>query len=138
MSQSNFSSKLHDAVENYYQYNPDTLMPLLMVALAAKGELYITSEPDSKKQQFCSLKLDKVINYDWVQLDPALRKRIKNELAAKHQTICAEGSIEKSLLDAYETFHRYDTFTVEEEYHHRIGILYYHSSNRASEQAQRQ
>ena len=30
---------LHDAVENYYHYNPDTLMPLMMVALAAKSNL---------------------------------------------------------------------------------------------------
>ena len=138
MKSKNYSDTLHDAVENYYQYNPDTLMPLLMVALAAKGELNITSEPNSKKQQFCSLELDEIIKYDWVQLDPALRKRIKNELAAKHHMICAEGCVEKSLQDVYETFHRYDTFTVDEEYHHRIGILYYHSSNRASEQAQRQ
>ena len=26
---------LHDAVENYYHYNPDTLMPLMMVVLCA-------------------------------------------------------------------------------------------------------
>lgn len=138
MKRKSFSDTLYDAVENYYQYNPDTLMPLMMVALAAKGALCITSNPSNKKQQFCTLNLDEAIKYDWVQLDPALRKRIKKELADNHHMICAEGSIEKPLLDVYETFHRYDTFTVDEEYHHRIGILYYHSSNRASEQAQRQ
>ena len=29
-----FSNEIRDAVDNYYHYNPDTLMPLLMVALA--------------------------------------------------------------------------------------------------------
>ena len=29
---------LSNTIETYYQYNPDTLMPLLMLALAAQGE----------------------------------------------------------------------------------------------------
>ena len=27
MAKKDFSNRLHDAVENYYHYNPDTLMP---------------------------------------------------------------------------------------------------------------
>ena len=44
MDTDEFSSRLHDAVENYYQYNPDTLMPLLMLALATQGQLKITEK----------------------------------------------------------------------------------------------
>ena len=44
MATNEFSSRLHDAVENYYQYNPDTLMPLLMLALATQGQLKITEK----------------------------------------------------------------------------------------------
>lgn len=44
----------------------------------------------------------------------------------------------ESLKQIYDTFHHYDTFTVEQEYHHRIGILYNHSSNKASDTALRQ
>ena len=50
MAKKNFSNKLHDAVENYYHYNPDTLMPLMMVALATNGKLKIaagTSIPEN-------------------------------------------------------------------------------------------
>jgi hypothetical protein len=62
MKSKNYSDTLHDAVENYYQYNPDTLMPLLMVALAAKGELNITSEPNSMAAARCSNKfIDAII-----------------------------------------------------------------------------
>lgn len=45
----------------------------------------------------------------------------------------------ESLKQIYDTFHHYDSFTVEQEYHHRIGILYNnHSSNKASDTALRQ
>ena len=45
MAKKDFSNRLHDAVENYYHYNPDTLMPLMMLALAVNGKLKITAKP---------------------------------------------------------------------------------------------
>lgn len=138
MATQDFSSKLHDAIENYYHYNPDTLMPLLMVALAVRGKLTISTEHHAGAVCLSEITPQEVIHYDWVCLDPKLKKRIKDAIAKHTQTICVEGIIDSSLQDIYDTFHHYDTFTVEEEYHHRIGILYYHSSNRACEQAHRQ
>ena len=58
MAKKNFSNKLHDAVENYYHYNPDTLMPLMMVALATNGKLKIaagTSIPENAACVFARL-----------------------------------------------------------------------------------
>ena len=60
-----FSNEIRDAVDNYYYHNPDTLMPLLMLALAAKGKLSIsvgTNKPDAFA---CVLSPIEIINYDW-------------------------------------------------------------------------
>lgn len=134
----NFNDKLVDAVENYYRYNPDTLMPLLMIALAAQGKLQSSTKYNNNAVVLCEIKPQEVAAYDWVRLDPILRKRINNAITEGCETICIEGYLNDSLRDIYNIFHHYDTFTVEEEYHHRIGILYEHSNNKASEFAHRQ
>ena len=138
MATPNFEQRLHDAVENYYRYNPDTLMPLLMIALAAQGKLHSKSSIDNNAIIFCQVNPKEIVEYDWVRLDPLLRKRIKQAIMAGTETICIQGDVAESLRDIYEIFHHYDTFTVEEEYHHRIGILYEHSDNKASDYAHRQ
>ena len=136
MANNIFSSRLHDSVENYYNYKPDTLMPLLMVALATQGKLSISGQENGIV--FCSIDLNEVMNYDWVKLDPALRKQFKLYLSEGKSTIKVTGILDESLKDIYHTFYHYDTYTVEQEYHHRIGILYHHSSNEASEHAHRE
>lgn len=133
-----FYEKLNDAIDNYYSYNPDTLMPLLMTALATQGKLQLGYSHSEGTTVLCEINPKEVINYEWVQLNPTLRKKIKEHIAAEDGAICVEGFINESLIDIYNIFHHYDTFTVEEEYHHRIGVLYHHSSNKASEQAHRQ
>ena len=138
MVNKSFSGRLHDAVENYYQYNPSTLMPLIMVALAVQGKLTVSAKLKKGNVAFCSISPTKIEKYDWVQLDPALKKRIKQAITDKQTTICAEGSLEPSLKDIFDTFFEYDTNTVVREYHHRIGRLVHHSSNEACESAQRQ
>ena len=130
--------KLYDAVGNYYKYNPDTLMPLLMLALAMKGKLQISTNHNDNAVALFEINPQEVAKYDWVRLDPSLRKRIKEAVSSQISTICVEGHIEESLLDIYKTFQNYDTVTVEEEYHHKIGVLYHHSSNSSSVQAHRQ
>lgn len=138
MATNEFSSRLHDAVENYYQYNPDTLMPLLMLALAAQDKIKLNTKHDDSAHVFCKVSLNEIINYDWVQLDPTLKKRVKTAIANGETTFSIEGEIDHTLMDIYDTFHHYDTFTVNEEYHHKIGILYDHSNNAASDKAHRQ
>lgn len=138
MATNEFSSRLHDAVENYYQYNPDTLMPLLMLALAAQDKIKLNTKHNDSAHVFCEVSLSEIINYDWVQLDPSLKKRVKSAIANGETTFSIEGDIDPTLMDIYDTFHHYDTFTVNEEYHHRIGILYEHSNNAASDKAHRQ
>lgn len=138
MANISFSSKLYDAVNNYYQYNPDTLMPLLMLALAAQNKLQISMSSNNGHAIVCSLKPLEIIDYEWVRLNPLLRKRMKQAINEGCSSINVEACIDVSLQDIYDVFYHYDTYTVEEEYHHRIGILYHHSSNEASEQAHRQ
>lgn len=138
MATNDFGNRLHDAVENYYQYNPDTLMPLLMLALAAQGKIKTSTKHDNDATVICEVNLDEISNYDWVKLDPALKRRVKAAMANGDTAFNIEGEIDETLQDIYETFHHYDTFTVNEEYHHRIGILYQHSSNGASDKAHRQ
>ena len=138
MESVNYYARIHDSIDNYYRYNPDTLMPLFMVALATQGKLQVSTSYSGGATLICEIQPEKVRDYEWVCLDDALKERIEKVIASGSNTICVEGFVDESLNDVYEIFHRYDTFTVEEEYHHRIGILYEHSSNKASEKAHRQ
>lgn len=132
------NARIHDSIDNYYRYNPDTLMPLLMVALAVREKLHVGTSYSEGTTLLCEVLPEKVREYDWVRLDEGLKRRVEEVLASGNKTICVEGYVDESLSDIYGIFHRYDTFTVEEEYHHRIGILYEHSSNKDSEKAHRQ
>jgi serine/threonine protein kinase len=131
------ASFLSESIDNYYQYNPDTLMPLLMLSLAAQGKLSIKNDARNGSS-FARLDIDQVMDYDWVKLNPVLKKELKEQKANGAKIICAVGKIPTDLKDIYETFYQYDTVTVVQEYHHRRGILVHHSSNAASESAQRQ
>mgnify|MGYP003299815460 CR=1 FL=1 len=129
--------KLFDYIENYYRYNPDTLMPMLMAALAAKGKLNVTTTPTEGSVVLYKLELSEILNYEWVQLNRKLRSKVKEALKNGSQILCVEGFIDDELMDIYEIFHKYDTVTVEEEYHHRIGLLNDHTKNLPSESAHR-
>ena len=128
---------LRNSINDYYQYNPDTLMPLLMLALATQGKLSLGTGSDCGTT-FASIDIDEVSAYEWVKLNPALKKRLKEAKSEGASAISVVGDIPAELADIYETFHHYDTVTVVQEYHHRKGILVQHSSNSASEKAQRQ
>lgn len=138
MNKVNYYARILDSIDNYYHYNPDTLMPLLMIALAVQGKLKVGTSYSEGATLLCEIQLDKVRDYEWVRLDEALKRRVEETLASGDKVICVEGFVDESLSDIHGIFHHYDTFTVEEEYHHRIGILYEHSSNKASEKAHRQ
>ena len=122
MAKISFSSKLYDAVNNYYKYNPDTLMPLLMLALAAQNKLQISTSSNNGHTIVCSLKPLEIIDYEWVRLNPLLRKRMKQAINEGRSSINVEACIDVSLQDIYDVFHHYDTYTVEEEYHHRYTL----------------
>lgn len=138
MAKSNFSNVLHDAVENYYHYNPDTLMPLMMVALAANGKLSIAVGSSKPETAACVLTPKEIIDYDWVTYDAALKRRVNKWIKDGVTTVAVEMEIGRSLLQIFNTFKRNDEKDVVQEFHHRIGRLVHHSSNEASEKAQRQ
>ena len=134
----NFSSRLHDAVENYYHYNPDTLMPLMMVALAVNGKLRIAVGTSIPENAACVLTPQEIINYDWVELDAPLKRRVNKWIKDGVTAVAVDMEIGRSLLQIYKTLKNNDERDVVREYHHRIGRLIHHSSNEASEKAQRQ
>ena len=138
MAKKDFSSRLHDAVENYYHYNPDTLMPLMMVALAVKGKLRITVGMSIPENAACVLTPKEIINYDWVKLDSSLKRRVNKWIKDGVTIVAVDMEIGRSLLQVYKTLKNNDEKDVVQEYHHRIGRLVHHSSNEASEKAQRQ
>ena len=129
---------LSQAIDDYYQYNPDTLMPLLMLALAAQGQLQVGNTVKPGATVFASISIPEVGQYEWVKLNPALKRQLKAQRAQGATDIFAYGMIPNELKDIYGTFHYYDTVTVVREYHHRMGRLVQHSDNSASEKAQRQ
>lgn len=129
---------LHDAVENYYHYNPDTLMPLMMVALAAKSKLRIVTGSTKPEAVACVLTPQEIIEIDWVTYDMALKRRVNKWIKDGVTTVAVEMEIGRSLLQIFSIFKRNDEKDVVQEYHHRIGRLVHHSSNEACEKAQRQ
>lgn len=140
MSKNSFHGPEHlaNAINTYYQYNPDTLMPILMLSLATQGKLSVDSSVKKGYTVFASINISEVMNYEWVKLNTPLKKRLKEESSKGVQTLFSAGKIPPEMEPIYKTFHKYDTVTVVQEYHHRKGILVHHSSNEASEKAQRQ
>ena len=137
LKQGRGAAYLHNAIDDYYRHNPDTLMPLLLLALAAQDKLSIQGDAGGGTV-FASMDIDEVRNYEWVRLNPTLKKRLKEIKAEGVDVIHVVGDIPADLQDIYETFLKYDTVTVVQEYHHRKGILVHHASNAASNRAQRQ
>ncbi len=134
----NYPNVLHDAVVNYYHYNPDTLMPLMMIALAAKGKLRIAVGTSIPETTACVLSPKEIIDFDWVAYDMALKRRVNKWIKDGVTTVAVEMEIGRSLLQIFSIFKRNDEKDVVQEYHHRIGRLVHHSSNESSEKAQRQ
>ncbi len=139
MAQSNQdSAALRSSVDNYYKYNPDTLMPLLMLALASQGKLQVGNTIPAEATKFASINIAEVKVYEWVKLNPALKKRLKAAQNSGAENVAVFGEIPEELNDIYDIFYKYDNETVVQEFHHRVGILTDHSSNAPSEKAQRQ
>ncbi len=128
---------LQNSIDVCYQYNPDTLMPLLILALAAQGKLSMEKDPESGTV-FASVDIEKVEKYEWVRWNPSLKKRLKEERADGVKMIAAVGDVPDELNGIYGTFLEYDTKTVVQEYHHRKGILPQHSTDQDSKKAQSQ
>lgn len=129
---------LGQAIDDYYQYNPDTLMPLLMLSLAAQGQLEVGNKVKTGASVFASINIPEVEQYEWVRLNPVLKRQLKAQKALGATDIIVSGDISGEMKDIYDTFYQYDTVTVVREYHHRMGRLVLHSDNSASEKAQRQ
>lgn len=130
--------RLNNAVDIYYEYNPGTMMPLLMLALSAHGKLKVINGISDSGIVFSSIDINEAVAYDWVKRNSDLKKDFKTLLSTGKDTVAVLGMIPEELKGIYEFIYRYDNETVVREYHHRIGRLVNHSVNNRSEKTQRQ
>lgn len=137
MATQDYQFKLREAVDNYYHYNPCTLMPLLMITLAAQGKLQ-SNTYNPNIHLICGIIPSEVVTYDWVRFNPALCSRINEAIKDGKDIIGIGAYIDNSLIDIYDTFYEYDNYTVKEEHLFRLGILFDHSDNKLSDEALRQ
>lgn len=56
------ASQLEKYIQNYYYFNPDTLMPLLFLALASKDRLKVTENASPAPGAYCSYSLKEMGN----------------------------------------------------------------------------
>lgn len=138
MKEKDLLRRLHDAIENYYHFNPDTLMPLLMLSLATQSKLSISERATKPEFTACTLRPNEIMQYEWVTLNHSLKQRISAWMKNNITQVNVEMNIGRSLLPIYNIFKQNDEVTVINEYHHRIGKLIQQSDNEASENAQRQ
>lgn len=123
-------NKFHAILDFYYEQNPDTLMPLLLLVLARKEKLFIDSENKIKGTLFYSLSPLKLEKYEWIKNNRDFKNRIKKAIENNVESLSVVAQIPDSLKGIYDIFYKYDNFTVVREYHHRIGRLVNHSRNK--------
>ena len=81
-------ANLGQAIDDYYEYNPSTLMPLLMLALTAQGKLEVGNESKPGATVFATVNIPEVEQYEWVKLNPALKRRLKEQKAQEAKQLC--------------------------------------------------
>lgn len=132
------STNLQDAIDNYYHYNPDTLMPMLMLALALKRKLKIIAGDKKPAIAACALEPNEIKDYEWVKLNQSLKRKVNKWVKDGVKYVSVEMEIGRSLLEIYKTIKRNDEKDVVQEHHHRIGRLVLHSNHSECEKAERQ
>ena len=123
------ASQLEKYIQNYYYFNPDTLMPLLFLALASKDRLKVTENASPAPGAYCSYSLKEMGNQSWVKKDSELSARIRKLLRKGTQYVDIEFELDTQTAAIYGIFKQNDEVTVVQEYHHRIGRLVNHLSD---------
>ena len=72
---------IDNAIKFYFQHNPDTLMPLLLLTLAAQRRLAVKTRASKGETVFAAIDAAKVLDYDWCRHNQALKKRLKTVLS---------------------------------------------------------
>ena len=129
--------EIEDVIDYYYSQNPDTLMPLLLVALAANGKMTINSTEQEIDVVYRSYDLVQLLTMDWVKQNEVLNKRISGWKQQGKRFVSIDLQLDDWLLNIYNILKKYDEVTVKYEYHHRIGLLYDHSPGNETEKMQR-
>lgn len=129
---SQIEDQLEAYLKNYYNFNPDTLMPLLFVTLAAKGCLRVTENYRPVQGAYKSFDLNEMKNLQWVKSDDGLKKRVNNLLRKGYESVDIEFELDTLTASIYNIFLKNDEETVVQEYHHRIGRLINHREDSAS------
>ena len=128
---------IEEVIDYYYNQKPDTIMPLLLVALAVDNRLGIAYSEQEDARVHLKYDLIQMHPKSWIQQNKVLKKKIEKWIDLGKQTIYVNLKLDGWLNGVYEMFLKYDSVTVEHEYHHRIGLLYDHLSGTESEKLQR-
>ena len=129
--------EIEDVIDYYYSQNPDTLMPLLLVALAANGKMTIHSTEREIDEVYRSYDLVQLLTMDWVKQNEVLKERILGWQNQGKRFVSIDLQLDDWLLNIYNILKKYDEVTVKYEYHHRIGLLYDHSPGNETKKMQR-
>lgn len=65
---------MKESLENYYRYNPDTLMPLFMLSMFVRGKLSITTDVPQGSVAFGRILIEEVLAYRLGKKECSLRK----------------------------------------------------------------
>lgn len=80
---------MNESLENYYHYNPDTLMPLFMLSMSVQGKLSITTDVPQGAVAFGRILIEEVLAYDWVRKNASLRKVLSDAYENSASELCA-------------------------------------------------
>lgn len=127
-----FENNFDNYVANYYKFNPDTLMPLLFLALAARDRIRVSQNPSQVEGAYRSFPLLEMKNLNWVKEDIKLRRKISSLISRGYTSVDIEFDLDIQTAAAYTIFVKNDEETVVQEHHHRIGRLIDHRDDRVS------
>lgn len=125
---------IFNALDFYYEKNPDTLKPLLMASLSTRGYLHVTKTEEKPADALFSLSICDALSFDWVRLNAGLKKLFKGMEILGQLYFNVEIELPEEMRAAYQFVRQYDDCTVPDS-HHRLGILDNHSHNKLSEKA---
>ena len=95
--------EIEDVIDYYYSQNPDTLMPLLLVALAANGKMTIHSTERKIDEVYRSYDLVQLLTMDWVKQNEVLKERILGWQKQGKRFVSIDLQLDDWLLNIYNT-----------------------------------
>ena len=129
---------IEEVIDYYYNQKPDTIMPLLLLALAVNDRLSIAYSEQENARVHMKYDLVRMHSSSFIQQNKVLKKKIEDLIIESGKlVVCINLKLDGWLNEVYDLFFKYDSVTVKFEYHHRIGLLYDHISGKEDAKPQR-